>query len=156
MELFVNEAVFPLTATVKLAVGLGAMITCFVIEAGPPLPDTVRVTLKVPALPQSTFGFCCVELAGVPPWNVQLRPVILPVDISVNWMVWLWQAGLGDQLKFGTGGALPPQDDRQPSLIRKLILLLILLRDKVLQVLVVETKGHIMKFGGQLLPVSGS
>mgnify|MGYP006910983394 FL=1 len=44
-EVLVNETVLPDTEKVKLAVGLGAITTCFVTEEVPPDPVTVRVTL---------------------------------------------------------------------------------------------------------------
>ena len=156
-EVLVNETVLPDTENVKLAVGLGAITTCFVTAFDPPGPVAVRVTLKVPAVFQIAVGFCWVELLGVPPVKDQLRPVMVPVDISVNCTVWLWQAGLGDQLKSAVGGVPPPlQADRQPLLIRPTRKLFTSLREVVLQLLVVETNGHMIKFGGQLLPFSGS
>ena len=66
-EVLVNETVLPDTEKVKLAVGLGAITTCFVAEFDPLGPVTVRVTLKVPVVFQVDVGLIWVELAGVPP-----------------------------------------------------------------------------------------
>ena len=55
-----------------LAGGVTVTVRVTAVEARPRLSRTRKLTVKVPAVLNCTApGFCAVELAGVPPPNVQ-------------------------------------------------------------------------------------